>query len=293
MLQMEQRMAQMEEWQSPRAAAVSARNNNNERAVPNTNSTGTGITTGTDAPVKQETEPPLYKLAVDDEGNVVYFGLTSACSEPGGAVGTKAAAGRAKPRRTAAATAGTEAATVIIGTGWTAPAPLPISRPDAAYDPTLAPLFKAIATGKKVSVSDDISSGLLKHYFRYEILNSINQSSFSRDMALEGGPMFSQFLLMSIYVTATSMAGLDTSQQRAQSELFERLAKEYLAKEMEGPSKTTTAQGLLLLSERALALGNNSKAWNYAGMVRHFLCFSRLLILSSIAFIMHFPVYIY
>ncbi|EPE09319.1 hypothetical protein F503_07095 [Ophiostoma piceae UAMH 11346] len=141
MLQMEQRMEQMEGRRSAGAADLSEHNGDSQVA-PATKSLVT--TTCTDAHVKQKAEPdletdhPLYKLAVDDDGNVV---------------------------------------------------------------------------------------------------------------------------LMSVYVSATALAdGLDMNLQRAQGEFFERLAKEYLAKEMEGPSKTTTAQGLLLLSERALALGNNQQS---------------------------------
>lgn len=162
--------------------------------------------------MKQEAEPdpktdhPLYKLAADDDSNVVYLGLTSLCSEPGVAMSTEAAESRTASRRSAAATAGTEAATVIIGSCPSTCRPQ-LWQTEVGYEP-----------------------------------------------------------------------------KRAQGEFFERLAKEYLATEMEGPSKTTMAQGLLLLSERALALGDNSKGWNYAGMVRHpfFFC------LCSIAFITQF-----
>ena len=57
-------------------------------------------------------------------------------------------------------------------------------------------------------------------------------------------------------------------ERSAQGELFERLAKEYLAQEMEGPAKITTIQGLLLLSGRECAEGRVSQGWNHAGLVR-------------------------
>lgn len=58
--------------------------------------------------------------------------------------------------------------------------------------------------------------------------------------------------------------GLDIEDRNTQGALFERLAKEYLAKEMEGPTKITTIKGLLLLSGRDCALGNIGQGWNHA-----------------------------
>jgi hypothetical protein len=61
--------------------------------------------------------------------------------------------------------------------------------------------------------------------------------------------------------------GLTEEQKLAQGDLFVKLAKAYLAKEMEGPTKITTIQGLLLLSGRECALGDISQGWNHAGLV--------------------------
>lgn len=88
-----------------------------------------------------------------------------------------------------------------------------------------------------------------------------------RDMAL-GGPMFSEFLLMTMYTSATSkIDSLEPEERINQERLFSQLAKEYLTKEMEGPTKITTIQGLLLLSGRECATGNVSQGWNHAGLV--------------------------
>ncbi|KAH7030573.1 fungal-specific transcription factor domain-containing protein [Microdochium trichocladiopsis] len=85
-------------------------------------------------------------------------------------------------------------------------------------------------------------------------------------MAL-GGPMFSEFLLMSMYASASRLVyGMGVDEQRTQGDLFTRLAKEYLAKELDGPTKITTIQGLLLLSARECVLGEISQGWNHAGL---------------------------
>ncbi|RSH80831.1 hypothetical protein EHS25_007000 [Saitozyma podzolica] len=82
-----------------------------------------------------------------------------------------------------------------------------------------------------------------------------------------GGTCFSEFLLMVLYACASRMIdGLTEEQKLAQGDLFVKLAKAYLAKEMEGPTKITTIQGLLLLSGRECALGDISQGWNHAGL---------------------------
>ena len=63
--------------------------------------------------------------------------------------------------------------------------------------------------------------------------------------------------------------GMDGQERRTQGDIFARLARDMLTNELEGPSKITTAQGLLLLSERECALGRPSQGWNYAGLVRY------------------------
>lgn len=134
-------------------------------------------------------------------------------------------------------------------------------------DPALAPIFQALAASNHVSVAPKLGDALLDAYFCYQVFNIIQRSTFIRDMAL-GGPLFSEFLLMSMYASATRMIdGLDANERRAQGELFDRLAREHLSKELEGPSKITTIQGLLLLSGRECALGSTSQGWNHAGLV--------------------------
>ncbi|KAH8897668.1 hypothetical protein GQ53DRAFT_449273 [Thozetella sp. PMI_491] len=133
-------------------------------------------------------------------------------------------------------------------------------------DPAMAPILQALATSKHISVAPKLGDALLEAYFCYQVFNIIQRSTFLRDMALEG-PMFSEFLLMCMYSSATRMIdGMSMEERQTQGNLFERLAKEYLAQEMEGPSKITTVQGLLLLSGRACALGNVSQGWNHAGL---------------------------
>lgn len=293
--QLEQRMAQMESRQSATPSGngngrsteqitASRTDSGPPERTPTSSVWTTGATAGTtdgtsagsalvieDAEPAPQTQRPLYRLVADDEGNVVYFGLTVGCKDLSVSTGAAGIEEKKAPaqKRTAGGSEGTEAACpdLIVGGGSSALEPLPIMRRDAVFDPTLAPLFKAIATGKKISVTDGISNALLKEYFRFDVLNTMNQSAFERDMAKGKGPMFSSFLLMSIYASATFHGdGLNSYQRRAQGELFERLAKEYLSLEMDGPSKTTTAQGLFLMSERALAQGKNSRGWTYAGM---------------------------
>ncbi|OAA57993.1 Transcription factor [Niveomyces insectorum RCEF 264] len=210
---------------------------------------GSGGSPATTSPAAYE--GAKYQLTVDGEGNVVYHGLTSWSRGPN----------------------------VVPDTPVPPPPPPPppsasTSQPPAgsfdAYNPdddaALAPMFQAIATSKHISVAPALGNALLDAYFCYQVFNILERSTFLRHMAL-GGPMFSEFLLMSMYASATRMIdGLDAAQRKTQGELFERLAKEYLAKELEGPSKIATIQGLLLLSGRACSLGNISQGWNQAGL---------------------------
>ncbi len=134
-------------------------------------------------------------------------------------------------------------------------------------DPALAPFFQALASAKHISVSPELGDALLNAYFSSQVFNIIQRSTFLRDMAL-GGPLFSEFLLMAMYATATRrIDGIDVEERKAQCELFDRLAKEYLAKELQGPTKIPTIQGLLLLSGRECAMGDISQGWNHAGLV--------------------------
>jgi hypothetical protein len=112
---------------------------------------------------------------------------------------------------------------------------------------SFAPIFQGLAISKHIFVAPELGDALLNAYFCYQVFNIIQRSTFLRDMAL-GGPLFSKFLLMAMYASATRMIdGMDDEQRRTQGELFIRLAKQYLAEEMEGPAKLTTIQGLLLL----------------------------------------------
>lgn len=177
-----------------------------------------------------------YRLTVDASGNVTYHGLTSWIRGPN-------VASEAPPQ-----------------------APSPIL-PGMADDPQYARILQVLATSKHISVAPKMGDALLDYYFCYSVFNIIDRSIFMRDMAL-GGPMFSEFLLMAMYTSATSkIDSLGPEERVNQERLFSQLAKEYLAKEMEGPTKITTIQGLLLLSGRECATGNVSQGWNHAGLV--------------------------
>ena len=157
--------------------------------------------------------------------------------------------------------------------GWSAGAPEeadgagPSSNPPAGMtEPAFAPIFQALASSKHISVAPELGDALVNTYFTYQVFSHIRRSTFLRDMAL-GGPLYSDFLLMAIYASATRMVdGLEPEQRRAQADLFVRLARDYLAKEMQGPSRIPTVQGLLLLSGREVSEGNVSHGWNFAGL---------------------------
>jgi hypothetical protein len=142
----------------------------------------------------------------------------------------------------------------------------PVASPGLT-NPAFAPFFSALATHKHISVAPELGDALVNCYFSYQVFEIIQQSLFVRDMVL-GGPYYSELLLMAIYAAATrKIDGLGIEERKVQRELFEKLAKEYLAKEMDGMSKIPTIQGLMLLSSNALAEGDLSHGWNYAGMV--------------------------
>ena len=107
---------------------------------------------------------------------------------------------------------------------------------------------------------------MLSAFHCYEVFEITEQASFLRDMVL-GGPCYSELLLMVLYASASRMIdGLTEEQKLAQGDLFVKLAKAYLWKEMDGPTKITTIQSLLLLSSRECALGEVSQGWNHAGL---------------------------
>ena len=138
--------------------------------------------------------------------------------------------------------------------------------PNTSYHP----LFRSLAASKHISVAPDLGDALLSAFFCYQITEVTHHTAFLRDMAL-GGPCFSEFLLMVLYASASRMIdGLLEEQKLAQGDLFVGLAKAYLVKDLEGPSKIPTIQGLLLLSLRECALGDVSQGWNHAGLVSLF-----------------------
>jgi hypothetical protein len=160
-------------------------------------------------------------------------------------------------------------------TGWShGPEAVVETRLPSPEDPmgmtnsSFAPIFQGLAISKHIFVAPELGDALLNAYFCYQVFNIIQRSTFLRDMAL-GGPLFSKFLLMAMYASATRMIdGMDDEQRRTQGELFIRLAKQYLAEDMEGPATLTQIQGLLLLSGRECAMGNVGQGWIHAGLVR-------------------------
>jgi hypothetical protein len=145
--------------------------------------------------------------------------------------------------------------------------PFPSLSESLSQNQALAPIFQELATSKHISVAPELGDALLNAYHCYQVFEITSRASFLRDMVL-GGTCFSEFLLMVLYACASRMIdGLTEEQKLAQGDLFVKLAKAYLAKEMEGPTKITTIQGLLLLSGRECALGDISQGWNHAGLV--------------------------
>ncbi|KAL1413689.1 hypothetical protein Q8F55_001469 [Vanrija albida] len=180
-----------------------------------------------------------YRLMMDNSGNIVYHGLTSLTHPE-----TEGPEDDHRPTEVPGVTA------------------------DGLGDPAFAPIFQALATSKHVSVSPEIGDALLEVHFCYSapVFCVVTKQQFMRDMAL-GGPFFSEFLLMTIYASGTRMIdGLGAAERQAQGDLFIRLAREMLAKELAGSSKITTVQGLLLMSARECAVGNASQGWIYAGI---------------------------
>ena len=143
---------------------------------------------------------------------------------------------------------------------------LPSLADTVSQNEALAPIFQALATSKHISVAPELGDTLLNSYHCWEIFETTDRASFLRDMVL-GGPCYSELLLMILYASASRMIdGLTEEQKLAQGDLFVKLAKAYLYKEMEGPTKITTIQALLLLSSRECALDDISQGWNHAGL---------------------------
>ena len=139
--------------------------------------------------------------------------------------------------------------------------------PSGNCNQPLTPILRALATSKHISVAPELGDALLNTFFCHQVFEVVNQVQFVRDMAL-GGPGYSEFLLMNLYACASRMVdGLTEEQRIAQGDLFVKLAMAYLIKDMEGPSRIPTIQGLILLSTRECALGDNSAGWNHAGLV--------------------------
>ncbi|ORY30824.1 fungal-specific transcription factor domain-domain-containing protein [Naematelia encephala] len=190
-----------------------------------------------------------YRLTVDEIGNVTYYGMTGWNQGPDVPVTSP---GSSSTR------------------GNISNAPLAIPLPSLAesisQNQALTPLFQTLATSKHISVAPELGDALLNAYHCYQVLELTDQPSFLRDMVL-GGPNYSELLLMIIYASASRMIdGLTEEQKLAQGDLFVKLAKAYLVKELEGPSKISTIQALLLLSSRECALGQISQGWNHAGL---------------------------
>jgi hypothetical protein len=153
--------------------------------------------------------------------------------------------------------------------------------PGPTSNPVFVPIFEALASSKHVSVAPELGKALLDLYFCYQVLHVVDRSTFLQDMAL-GGPFFSEFLLMTLYAAGTRMMdGLDSRERLSQGDMFAQRSRDLLAKELEGPSRITTVQGLLVLSGRECALGHASRGWIHAGMVSARFSLLQLCVLSS------------
>ncbi|GFZ47546.1 hypothetical protein JCM24511_05290 [Saitozyma sp. JCM 24511] len=194
-----------------------------------------------------------YRLTLDDTGNITYHGITG--WDPGQDVPSS---------EWCLATSSQHSHTA----DFPLPAyPFPSLLESVSQNQALTPIFQALATSKHISVAPELGDALLNAYHCYQVFEITSRAPFLRDMVL-GGPCFSEFLLMVLYACASRMIdGLTEEQKLAQGDLFVKLAKAYLAKEMEGPTKITTIQGLLLLSGRECALGDISQGWNHAGLL--------------------------
>ncbi|KAK8056456.1 fungal specific transcription factor [Apiospora rasikravindrae] len=236
MVRMEERMKQMEElldlppgqgWSSP--PGTPSAQGSTPTTTPSQRSAQAAYS------LAETDEGAKYRLTVDASGNVTYHGLTSWIRGPN-------VASEAPPQ-----------------------ASLPI-QPNMTDKLPYSRILQALAASKHISVAPKLGDALLDYYFCYSVFNIIDRSVFMRDMAL-GGPMFSEFLLVAMYTSAASkIDGLEHEERITHERLFSQLAKEYLAKEMEGPTKITTIQGLLLLSGRECAAGDVSQGWNHAGL---------------------------
>lgn len=146
------------------------------------------------------------------------------------------------------------------------PFPIQHAAEMSAHNQALAPIFQALSASKHISVAPELGDALLNAFYSYQVFNVTQRASFLRDMVL-GGPNFSEFLLMILYACASRMIdGLTEEQKIAQGDMFVKLSKAYLINELEGPSRITTVQGLLLLSARECAFGETSQGWNHAGL---------------------------
>ncbi|ORX35287.1 fungal-specific transcription factor domain-domain-containing protein [Kockovaella imperatae] len=185
-----------------------------------------------------------YRLTTDESGNITYHGVTALNSGPDVMVSP----------------------TLLATQGGGPAVPIPSLAESVSQNQALAPIFQALAASKHISVAPELGDALLSAFHCYEVFEITEHAAFLRDMVL-GGPCYSELLLMVLYASASRMIdGLTEEQKLAQGDLFVKLAKAYLWKEMEGPTRITTIQSLLLLSARECALGEVSQGWNHAGL---------------------------
>ena len=134
-------------------------------------------------------------------------------------------------------------------------------------DPTVRQFYEAFASNHHDSVPPEFGRALVRSYFSFQVFDIVDRTLFIRDMAL-GGPFFSEFLLMAIYAAGIRMMdGIALADRVNQSDMFAQMAKKLLWQELDGPSKITTIQGLLILSGRECAMGAPAQGWTHAGMV--------------------------
>ena len=139
--------------------------------------------------------------------------------------------------------------------------------PTGLTDAASADFLYFLGMDKHLSVPPELGKSLIDIFFCHQVLAIVDRSVFLRDMALEG-PFFSQFLLSCIYLTASAFIdGIEPPTRTQLADASSALARDMLTLELQGPTKISTAQGLLLLSVRESDLGRISQSWNYAGLV--------------------------
>ncbi|KAL1409006.1 hypothetical protein Q8F55_005830 [Vanrija albida] len=95
----------------------------------------------------------------------------------------------------------------------------------------------------------------------------VHRPLFRRDMALGGGPWFSEFLLVCMYVPGIRLTyGMDQDEREQKGEQYFSLAMSMLPDILTSPPTFANTQALLVLAGRQVARGQTTQAWVFTGM---------------------------